>query len=116
MQTYEAVKDKVKELISSACRRKFAELRKISWCNYEHPDSLQTAAKNLNLTIKSSELLLKKRCTDISQYKKVREAAFSNDVLHLQNNSDAIQVSPETVIIVRLNLIFLLLIAVKRCY
>jgi peptidyl-prolyl cis-trans isomerase D len=82
---------------------KFAELRdKIADLTYEHPESLQLASKTLNLPIQTSELFTKdKSGKDISQFRKVRETAFSNDVLNLQNNSDVIQLNPENVIVVR---------------
>ena len=55
-----------------------------------------------DLPIKTSELFTKDKAgKDISQFKKVRDTAFSNDVLNLQNNSDVIQFNPETVIVLR---------------
>lgn len=104
IQTYEAAKDKVKEtFVRQHAEEKFAELRdQLADLTYEHPESLQPAAKALNLPIKTSELFTRdKSGTDISQYKKVRDIAFSNDVLTLQNNSDVIQLNPETVIVLR---------------
>lgn len=104
IQTFEAVKDKVKELyIRQRAEEKFSQLRdQLADTTYEHPDSLQLAAKTLGLPIKTSELFVKdKPGKDISQYKKVRDAAFSNDVLTAQNNSDVIQLNPETVVVLR---------------
>lgn len=104
MQTFDSVKDKVKDTyIHQHAEEKFAELRdQLADVTYEHPDSLQIAAKNLNLPIQTSELFTKEKGgNDISQYKKVRDTAFSNDVLNVQNNSDVIQINPETVIVLR---------------
>lgn len=104
MQTFEMVKDKVKDAyIRQHAEEKFAELRdQLADLTYEHPDSLLLAAKSLSLNVKTSELFTKEKAgTDISQYKKVRDVAFSNDVLNLQNNSDVIQLNPETVIVLR---------------
>ena len=104
MQTFETVKEKVREMyVHQHAEEKFAELRdKLADTTYEHPDSLQLAAKSLNLPIQTSELFTQdKTGKDISQYKKVRDMAFSNDVLNLQNNSDVIQLDPETVIVLR---------------
>lgn len=104
MQTFEAVKDKVKQTyVHQHAEEKFAEMRdRLADLTYEHPDTLQAAAKELDLPVKTSELFTKeKAANDISQYKKVRETAFSNDVLTLQNNSDVIQINPETVIVLR---------------
>jgi peptidyl-prolyl cis-trans isomerase D len=104
MQSFEEVKSKVKDAyIHQHAEEKFAELREqLADVTYEHPDSLQLAAKTLNLSILTSELFVKdKSGKDIAQYKKVRDVAFSNDVLNLQNNSDVIQLNPDTVIVIR---------------
>lgn len=104
MQAFEAVKDKVRETyVHQHAEEKFAEMRdQLADLTYEHPDSLQFASKTMGLPIQTSELFsLEKSGKDISQYKKVRDTAFSNDVLNLQNNSDVIQLNPETVIVLR---------------
>lgn len=104
IQAFEAVQDKVKETyVHQHAEEKFAELRdQLADTTYEHPDSLQLAAKALNLAILTSETFTKDKAgRDIAQYKKVRDVAFSNDVLNLQNNSDVIQLNPETVIVLR---------------
>jgi peptidyl-prolyl cis-trans isomerase D len=105
IQPFESVKDKVKETyIRQHAEEKFIEMRdQLADLTYEHPDSLQVAAKTLNLPIQTSELFTKDKAgKDISQYKKVRDTAFSNDVMNLQNNSDVIQLNPETVIVLRI--------------
>lgn len=104
IQTFDAVKDKVKELyVRQRAEEKFAELReKLSEITYEHPDSLKFAADTLGLSIKSTSLFTKDKAgNDFTQNQKVRDIAFSNDVLNLQNNSDVIQINPETVIVLR---------------
>lgn len=105
MLSFDIVKDKVKEAyIREHAEEKFSDLREqLADLTYEHPDSLQYAAKTLNLPIKTSELFTKDKAgKDISQYKKVRDTAFSNDVMNLENNSDVIQLNPETVIVLRI--------------
>lgn len=104
MQTFEMVKDKVRDTyIHQHAEEKLAELRdRLADLTYEHPESLQAASKELNLPVNTSELFTQdKPGKDISQYKKVRDVAFSNDVLTLQNNSDVIQLNPETMIVLR---------------
>ncbi len=104
IQSFEAVKDKVRETyIRQHAEEKAAELRdKLADITYEHPDSLESAAKTLNLPIKSTELFTRDKAgKDILQNKKVRDVAFSNDVLNLQNNSDVIQLDPNTIIVLR---------------
>ncbi len=105
MQTFEAVKPKVLDAyVHQHAEEKFAELRdELADVTYEHPESLQSAAKLLSLPIKTSEVFGREKAgKDISQYKKVRDMAFSNDVMELQNNSDVIQINPETVIVIRI--------------
>lgn len=103
-QSYDVVRNKIKEsYIMQHAEEKFADVREqLSNMTYEHPDSLQYAAKILNLPIQTSELFVKDKAgTGISQYKKIRDIAFSNDVLNLRNNSDIIQVDPQTVVVIR---------------
>lgn len=105
IQTYDAVKDKVKDsYVRQHAEEKFAEMRdQLASAAYEHPDSLQFASKSLNLPIKTSELFTKdKSGSEITQYKKVRDTAFGNDVLNLQNNSDVILLNPETMVVLRI--------------
>ena len=104
LQNFDKVKDKVKDsLARQQAQEKFADMKeKIANSTYEHPESLQPAAKALGLQIKSSELFTKdKGGKDISSNTKIREAAFSNDVLNLQNNSDVIQLNPDSIIVLR---------------
>lgn len=103
IQTFEEAKDKVREAyIKQHAEEKFMELREqLADLTYEHPDSLQPAAKVLNLPIQQSEVFTKdKGGKDISQHKKVRNIAFSNDVVNLQNNSDIIQIASDTAVVI----------------
>lgn len=105
MLSFESVKDKVKEsYIRQHAEEKFTDVKdQLADLVYEHPDSLQIASKTLNLPIQTSELFTKDKAgKDISQHKKVRDIAFGSDVMNLQNNSDVIQVTPESVIVLRI--------------
>jgi peptidyl-prolyl cis-trans isomerase D len=104
IEPFDQVKDKVREAyVRQHAEEKFAEMRdQLADLTYANPTSLQTAANDMGLVIKSSELFTKdKPGKDISQYKKIRDAAFGNEVLNLQNNSDVIQINPETVVVIR---------------
>src|SRR3990167_1317725 len=104
IQPFDEINSKVRETyIHQHAEEKLAELREqLANMTYEHPDSLAYAAKSLGLPIKTSELFAQdKPGKDISQYKKVRDTAFSRDVLEVQNNSDVIQINPETIIVLR---------------
>ncbi len=105
IQPYEEVKAKVKDAyVRQQAEEKLADIRdKLADMTYEHPESLQFASANLNLPIKTSELFSKDKAgKGISQNKKIRDVAFSNDVLTMQNNSDVIQLNPETLVVLRI--------------
>jgi peptidyl-prolyl cis-trans isomerase D len=105
VQPFAAVKDKVLDTVAhQKAQEKYAELReKLANVSYEYPDSLQPAAKALGLTAKTSEFFTQaKGGKDISENKKVRDAAFSPDVLNSQNNSDVIQINADTTIVLRI--------------
>lgn len=103
-QSYEQVKDKIKEAyILQQAEEKLANLKeKLANSTYEHPDSLEPAAQTLGLPINSTELFTKdKGSNDITKDAKVREAAFNNDVINLRNNSDVIQPTSDSAIVLR---------------
>jgi peptidyl-prolyl cis-trans isomerase D len=103
-QPYIEIKGKVKEVYGrQKAEEEFNEIReKLANLTYEHPDNLQSAAKELGLQINSSDLFTQdKGAKDITSNQKVRQIAFSNDVLVLQNNSEVIQISPELVVVLR---------------
>lgn len=105
-QSYEQVKEKVKEsFVRQQAEEKFANLKeKLTNSTYEHPDSLEPAAQTMGLTVKSTGLFTKEKgSNDITKDAKFREAAFNNDVLNLRNNSDVIQPTPDTAIVLRVN-------------
>lgn len=105
VQAFDAVKDKVAEALTrQMAEEKLTELReKLSNVSYEYPDSLAPTAKALDLTVKTTELFtLNKGANDLSANKKIRDAAFSPDVLNSQNNSDVIQADPDTSVVLRI--------------
>lgn len=104
IEAFNTVKDKVKEAyVRQQADEKYTTLREqLADISYEHPDSLQSAASQLGLPIKTSVMFSREQGgADISQFKKVRDAAFSHDVLVLQNNSDVIQLDSESVAVLR---------------
>lgn len=105
IQTFDTVKDKVKEsYVRQHAEEKFTEVRdQLASVAYEHPDSLQQAANLMNLPIQTSDLFTREKAgKGIAQYKKVRDVTFSDDVLNLQNNSDVILTTPETMVVLRI--------------
>jgi peptidyl-prolyl cis-trans isomerase D len=107
VQSFEQVKDKVTAAyIQQKAEEKFAELReKLANISYEHPESLVPVAKELGLKVQSSTAFTKGQTTkeskEITANPKIQDAAFSEDVLVHQNNSDVIQVNGDKALVLR---------------
>lgn len=101
-QTFEQVKDKVKDaVIRQQAEEQLANVHeKLSNITYEHPESLAPAVKELGLTVKTSNSFTKDKGADaLTNNVKIRQAAFSNDVLNGLNNSDVIQVGDDYIVL-----------------
>jgi len=68
---------------------------------YEHPDSLQTVSKRLNLPIETVSDVTRDAGTGIAANPAVRNKAFSDEVLAQGNNSNPIQIGPDHVVVIR---------------
>jgi peptidyl-prolyl cis-trans isomerase D len=68
---------------------------------YEHPETLETVSKELNIPIKSTGLFARGSGEGIAANSKVQEAAFSKDVLKDGYNSQVIELSPDDLVVVR---------------
>lgn len=68
---------------------------------YEHPDSLEPAAKAMGLKIQHSDWFGRQGGPGIAQHRPVVDAAFAPEVLAQQRNSDAIEVAPTRFVAVR---------------
>ena len=105
IQSFSEAKEKVKEaLLHQQAEEKFAQLReRLADLAYEHPDSLQAVAKEMNLPIQASGLFTREKGgKGISTNKKIRDVAYTNEILTMQNNSDVIQLSPDTAVVLRM--------------
>jgi peptidyl-prolyl cis-trans isomerase D len=104
-QPFAQVKNQIQEMVTrQLAEEKFAELRdKLSNIAYESPDSLQPVATGTNLPIQSTPLFSRDKDAGdpVSKDKKVRDVAFTDDVLNSKNNSDVVQLNPDTVIVLR---------------
>ena len=69
---------------------------------YEQPDSLEPAAKLLQVSIQKSDWLTRIGGAGIGAYPKVIEAAFSAELLTQGNNSEVIEVAPNHVVVARI--------------
>ena len=74
---------------------------KLTESSYEHPDSLQTVADGLSLVVQKTPLFTKENGEGIAADEKIRNAAFSEEVLQ-GNNSAPIEQSGERLIVLRL--------------
>lgn len=103
-RSFDSVKDQVKENYSlQHAEEQYSEQKeKLANLTYEHPDTLKFAAEQLDLPIQSTEMFTREKGgKDLTANLKVRQAAFSNDALSLQNNSDVIQLTPDSVVVLR---------------
>ena len=70
---------------------------------YEQSDSLQPAAEQFDLTIQTSDWFDRDSGSGIALEQKVRQIAFSADVLQQGLNSEAIELDNDRVVFIRLN-------------
>jgi peptidyl-prolyl cis-trans isomerase D len=70
---------------------------------YENPDSLEPAAEQLDLSVKSSGWFGRDSGAGIADHTKVRQQAFAADVLTRGLNSEAIEIDNSTVVFLRLS-------------
>ncbi len=95
-----------KELVELVRRRKgeekyFELSEKFRNLVYEQPDSLAPAAKALGLTIQKSDWFTRAGGPGIAANPKVAQAAFEPDVLAQVRNSDAIEISGDSLVAIR---------------
>lgn len=100
------VRKNIKELlVSEKVQNTYSRaLETLTDLTYQTPDSLEPAAKALNLKVKTTKPFANQsNGPGFLKSEKVRNAAFSHDVLELENNSDPIQVDDDQVVVVRVN-------------
>lgn len=68
---------------------------------YEHPDGLQPAAQALGLEVRTTGWFSRAGGTGMAANPRFAEAAFEHEVLARSRNSDAIDLSPEQLVAVR---------------
>ena len=68
---------------------------------YEHPDSLDTVSKQLNLPVQTVDDVTRDAGTGIAANADVRKAAFSDQVLTQGNNSEPVQLGPNHAVVIR---------------
>jgi peptidyl-prolyl cis-trans isomerase D len=104
-QSFETVKSTLEEGI----RAELAEgqiydlVENVANLVYEQSDSLQPAAEQFDLTIQTSDWFDRGSGSGIALEQKVRQIAFSADVLQQGLNSEAIELDNDRVVFIRLN-------------
>ncbi len=98
------VKDELmKELRQQEAQRQFADAAdRFSNLVYEHPESLEAAAKELQLTIQESGWISRKQAQPRALGSpKLLDALFSPEALEKRHNTEAIEVAPNVLVAAR---------------
>ncbi len=102
-KSFEEVRNQLEEEYRQLqAEEKFYDLGEIlANATFENPDSLEPAAEELGMEIQTSSLFTRDSGVGIAMNPKVREAAFSEDVLGAGNNSEPLELDKEHVVVLR---------------
>ena len=103
IKPYEQVRKKVAEEVKrSRAENRFVELAEaFRNLTYEFPDNLDTTAEAIELEIKQSDWFTREQGSGVTESEAVRNAAFSQEVLNEELNSEAIEKDMDTLIALR---------------
>ncbi|GAB4299404.1 MAG: peptidylprolyl isomerase [Thiohalomonadaceae bacterium] len=79
----------------------YEQAEQLANLTYEHPDTLEEAARQLGLTIKQSEPFTRRGGAGVLANPRLVAAAFSEDVLVRGNNSETIEVGRNHLVVLR---------------
>ncbi|MDH5728939.1 MAG: SurA N-terminal domain-containing protein [Gammaproteobacteria bacterium] len=79
----------------------FDKVESLANLTYETPDSLTPAAEELGLTVQATPLFGREGGPGIAAENKVKQAAFSDEVLSQKHNSEAIELPGNRTIVIR---------------
>jgi len=98
------VRDSIaQELRQQQAENRFYEITQtLANLSYEHPDSLEPAAKALDAPIQDSGWFSRQGAEGIAAYPKLIEGAFSEEVLKRGINSEPLELAPGHVVAIRL--------------
>ncbi|HEY8160492.1 MAG TPA: SurA N-terminal domain-containing protein [Methylobacter sp.] len=104
VKPFESVKNEVTKAYQKAqAENAFYEAgERLTEMSYENPDNLKTAADALGLTVKKTALFTKDKGEGIAAEEKIRNAAFTEEVLK-GNNSAPIELGTDRLIVLRLS-------------
>ncbi|MGA7800703.1 MAG: SurA N-terminal domain-containing protein [Gammaproteobacteria bacterium] len=97
----------VRSQLAEQLRRQKAEndfydkQEKLANLTFEHPDTLEPAAKALGLPIKNTDWITRDQGAGIAKDPKIRAAAFGHGVLSRGNNSDPITLGKNHLVVLR---------------
>jgi len=103
-RSFEEVKPELaKEFGTSERDRVYAEKAgRLTDLTYQDPSSLESAAKELGLSVQKTDLFSRNGGTGLAANPSVLKAAFSDSVLVQNNNSDPLEIGPNHILIVRI--------------
>ncbi|OBS10310.1 SurA N-terminal domain-containing protein [Acidihalobacter prosperus] len=103
-QTFAEAESRVRhDYVASQARGLFEkQQQRLSELAYEHPGTLEPAAKSLGLPIKQSDWFTQSGGAGVAANAQVLKAAFSNAVLSNGTNSGVIQISKGDVLVLRI--------------
>lgn len=79
----------------------FAQAEQLANLTFENADNLEGASKSLDLPIRNTGLFTRDHGEGIAAHPKVRAAAFADDVLGAGHNSEAVELAPDHVVVLR---------------
>jgi len=80
----------------------FDQAEQLANLTYEHPDTLEEAARQLDLSVQQSELFTRRGGPGVLANPRLVTAAFSEDVLARGNNSETIEVGRNHLVVLRM--------------
>jgi peptidyl-prolyl cis-trans isomerase D len=80
----------------------FDQAEQLANLTYEHPDTLEEAARQLDISIQQSELFTRRGGPGVLANPRLVTAAFSEDVLARGNNSETIEVGRNHLVVLRM--------------
>ena len=104
-QSYDSLKASLEDEIKSELAEVqiYELVERVANFAYEQSDSLEPAAEQFDLRLRRSDWFDRSSGTGIAREAKIRELAFSDDILLQGINSEAIELGDQRVVFIRLN-------------
>ncbi|MFA5530134.1 MAG: SurA N-terminal domain-containing protein [Thiohalomonadaceae bacterium] len=98
-QVQDTIRSKLRE--DQARSRFYEQADQLANLAYEHPDELATVSKETGLQLQHSDYIARSGGSGLFANSKVLDAAFSEDVLEAGNNSEPVEISPDHLVVLR---------------